>query len=153
VTAWGKDVRHICFYTTSFVFISNVKVRFIYTTWPPSGRPSATLVYIPRHFRSRGHWRRRHVWLHHVTLTSHPFPKGDAVYSRSLRLVYRYRSFLASVGIRGVTLRKVFLQFNYLVNIRRGRDWTTFLTRDDEIVTRCVITRVQTLLESSFALF
>ena len=51
-----------------------------------------------------------------------------------------------------VTLRAEFLQFNYLVS-RRDRDCTMLLTRDDAIITGCDITRVQTLLESSFVLY
>jgi len=67
VTAWGKVIRHICWHSTSFVYISEAKVRFIYTTSPPGARTAAIFVDILHHFRSRGHWPRRHVCLHHVT--------------------------------------------------------------------------------------
>jgi len=70
-------------------------------------------------------------------------------------MIFLYECFNQFNGCRKscVTLRAEFLQFNYLVNSRRDRDCTTLLTRDDAIVTRCDIMRVQMLLESSFALF
>jgi len=46
VTAWCKFIRHICLHTASFVYISEVNVRFIYTTWLLGARLSAIFVYI-----------------------------------------------------------------------------------------------------------
>ena len=44
----GRVSRHICWHT-SFVYISEAKVRFIYTTWPPEARSAAIFVDILRH--------------------------------------------------------------------------------------------------------
>jgi len=58
VTAGGRYIRHIFLYTTSFVYVSEVKftlgavmsakirsfAMFLYITWPPEGRSSAIIV-------------------------------------------------------------------------------------------------------------
>ena len=49
-TEWGKVIRHICFNTTSFVYISETIVWFICTAWPPWASLSAIFVYIVHHF-------------------------------------------------------------------------------------------------------
>jgi len=49
VTARGKVIRHICLHSTSFAYISEAKGRFIYTTWPPGARSAAIFVHIWRH--------------------------------------------------------------------------------------------------------
>ena len=94
MTAGGKVVRHTCLHVTSFVYISEVKVRlrrhtgiirssviFVYITWPTETRSQAIFVYMWRHFRSRGHWPRRHVCVHHVTVASLPAVKCMTFYS------------------------------------------------------------------------
>jgi len=44
----------------------------VYITLQPVARPSAIFVSMWRHFRSKRHWPRRHVCLHHVKVTSLP---------------------------------------------------------------------------------
>jgi len=86
----GKFIRHICWHSTSFLYISEAKVRFIHTTWPPEGRSAAIFVDILRHFRSIDHWTHRHVCLHHVACDVTSFRKSGCSLLFCLSVLARF---------------------------------------------------------------
>jgi len=91
VSTWGKVGSHICLHTTSFVYISEANVWFIYTTWPTGAR-SATIILT---VTSRRHWPRHHIFSHHVNCDvrrsrSNTFFTCVCIFRVHIKCVYKY---------------------------------------------------------------